>query len=97
MGAASFVERTRLELARVGIRGATSLTLTETESRVSSLAASGRTTRQIADSLFISTKTVEANLTRIYRKLGVTNRAELSTALAAGTPSSDGATLDSAR
>ena len=96
MGAASFVERTRLELARVGIRGATSLALTETESRVATLAASGRTTRQIADGLFISTKTVEANLTRIYRKLGVANRAELSTVLAAGTPSSDGTTSDGA-
>ena len=83
MGAASFVERTRLELARVGVRGPAPLALTETESRVASLAAAGRTTRQIADSLFISTKTVEANLTRIYRKLGVANRAELSTVLAA--------------
>jgi len=90
MGAASFVERTRLELARVGIRGPTSLSLTETESRVASLAAAGRTTRQIADSLFISTKTVEANLTRIYRKLGVANRAELSTVLAAGPPAGSG-------
>jgi len=67
----------------VGVRGPAPLALTETESRVASLAAAGRTTRQIADSLFISTKTVEANLTRIYRKLGVANRAELSTVLAA--------------
>jgi DNA-binding CsgD family transcriptional regulator len=86
MGAASFVERTRLELARVGGRAATTLALTETESRVAALAAAGRTTRQIADTLFISSKTVEANLTRIYRKLGVTNRAELATALAANRP-----------
>ena len=83
MGAASFVERTRLELARVGIRVQAPLGLTATESRVASLAAAGRTTRQIADTLFISTKTVEANLTRIYRKVGVANRAELATALAA--------------
>lgn len=83
MGARSFVERTRVELGRLGVRAVTSLTLTETERRVAELAAGGRTTRQIADSLFISTKTVEANMTRIYRKLGVSNRAELATLLAA--------------
>jgi DNA-binding CsgD family transcriptional regulator len=44
---------------------------------VAELAAAGDTTRQIADALFISTKTVEANLTRIYRKLDVVNRAQL--------------------
>jgi len=82
MGARSFSERAKLELDRVGGRAAEPLALTGTETRVAELAAAGRTTRQIADELFISVKTVEANLTRIYRKLAVSNRAELSTLLA---------------
>jgi DNA-binding CsgD family transcriptional regulator len=49
---------------------------------VAELAAGGATTRQIADSLFISAKTVEANLTRIYRKMGIGNRAQLANAIA---------------
>ena len=41
------------------------------------LAASGMTNRDVAAALFISPKTVEANLARIYRKLGIKSRAEL--------------------
>ncbi|MCU1389152.1 MAG: transcriptional regulator, luxr family protein [Ilumatobacteraceae bacterium] len=82
MGARSLVERVRIELGRLGVRAVTSLDLTETEARVAQLAAEGRTTRQIADTMFISIKTVEANMTRIYRKLGVGNRAELANLLA---------------
>jgi len=41
------------------------------------LAASGRTNREIADALFLSPKTVEVNLNRIYRKLGVRSRTAL--------------------
>ena len=87
LGATSLVDRVRLELDRVGGRDDRPLALTNTENRVATLAAQGRTTRQIADALFVSAKTVEANLTRIYRKLGVTNRAELATRLA-GDPNS---------
>ena len=59
---------------------------------LSVLAAAGRTTREVAQLLFLSPKTVEANLTRIYRKLGVGSRAELGAHMAgrrakpAGTP-----------
>ncbi|MER7471822.1 helix-turn-helix transcriptional regulator, partial [Micromonospora sp. NPDC000018] len=56
--------------------------LTGTEREVARLAAAGRTSRVIADTLFISPKTVEANLARIYRKLGVASRAELGAAMA---------------
>ena len=45
--------------------------------RVAELAASGMTNRDVAAALFISPKTVEANLARIYRKLGIKTRAEL--------------------
>ncbi|MFG3709032.1 response regulator transcription factor [Micromonospora sp. NPDC047670] len=51
--------------------------MTATEERVARLAARGRTNRDIASTLFISPKTVEANLARIYRKLGISSRAEL--------------------
>ena len=56
--------------------------LTDTERLVADLAASGRTTRQIAAAAFISPKTVEAHITRIYRKLGVSTRAGLATHIA---------------
>lgn len=85
MGAGSLAERARRELERIAGRGPSTqrgdLALTATEQQVAELAAAGDTTRQIADALFISAKTVEANLTRIYRKLGVANRAQLATRL----------------
>lgn len=51
--------------------------LTASEQRVAELAATGATVREMADALFISPKTVESNLSRIYRKLGIHSRAEL--------------------
>ena len=51
--------------------------LTEAERRVAALAADGRHNKEIAAVLFISVRTVEANLTRVYRKLGVRSRTEL--------------------
>ena len=51
--------------------------LTPSEQRVAELAASGMKNRDVATALFISPKTVEANLARIYRKLGIKSRAEL--------------------
>jgi len=57
--------------------------LTPTEERVVALVAAGRTYREVADALFISPKTVQWNLSKIYRKLGVRSRAELAAKLAA--------------
>jgi len=51
--------------------------LTESEHQVASLAVQGLQNREIAGRLFMSVKTVEAHLTRIYRKLGVRTRVEL--------------------
>jgi DNA-binding CsgD family transcriptional regulator len=48
-----------------------------TERRVSALVASGHSNPEIAASMFISVKTVEANLTRVYRKLGLRGRVDL--------------------
>ncbi|MCW2496099.1 LuxR C-terminal-related transcriptional regulator [Jatrophihabitans sp.] len=77
LGAAGFAERARDEVSRVGLRPAASLDLTETERQIAELTARGMTSAEIAGQLFLSTKTVSANLTRIYRKLGVRNRSEL--------------------
>ena len=77
LGARRFADQAEAELARLGRRPATPDGLTATEQRVAELAARGLTTRQVADAAFLSPKTVEANLTRIYRKLGVRSRAEL--------------------
>jgi DNA-binding CsgD family transcriptional regulator len=83
LGAAGFVERAHTELGRIGLRPAASLDLTETERQIAELTATGLTSAEIATRLFLSTKTVSANLTRIYRKLGVRNRAELTASLTA--------------
>ncbi len=49
----------------------------QTEHRVAVLAASGLTNRQVAEQAFISPKTVEENLAKVYGKLGISSRAEL--------------------
>ncbi|MEV1330168.1 AAA family ATPase [Micromonospora costi] len=83
LGATALAARARAEAERTGGRVAPRQ-LTGTELEVARLAAAGRTNRIIADTLFISPKTVEANLARVYRKLGVTSRAELGAAMARG-------------
>ncbi|MBQ1027333.1 LuxR C-terminal-related transcriptional regulator [Micromonospora sp. C95] len=66
-------------------------TLTDREWQVARLAAVGGTSRAIAEQLFLSARTVENHLQRVYTKLGVTSRAELRMAL--GTiPGHDGTT-----
>ncbi|WP_020579947.1 helix-turn-helix transcriptional regulator [Actinopolymorpha alba] len=86
LGAAAFEIRTREELSRIGGRPPAPQHLTATEERVARLAAQGATNRAIAAALFLSPKTVEANLARIYRKLGIASRAELGAAMASIPP-----------
>jgi DNA-binding CsgD family transcriptional regulator len=82
VGAEPWAARARAELERTGVRHVPSDELTPSERRVSELAAEGLTNRRIADALFVSHKTVEANLGRAYRKLGIHSRVELARALA---------------
>ena len=80
-GAQRWASRARAELERAAARRPAG-GLTESEKLVADLAASGLTNRQVAARLFISPKTVEANLARVYRKLGIGSRAELGARLA---------------
>ena len=77
LAAEPWVVRATAELDRVGGRVEAPSELTETERRIANLAAQGQTNKEIAATLFISARTVEANLTRIYRKLRVPSRAAL--------------------
>ncbi len=82
LGAPVWAERARAELARVGLRHRPPHELTATELRVAELAAAGLTNREVATAAFMSPKTVEANLSRVYRKLGIRSRAELGATMA---------------
>jgi DNA-binding CsgD family transcriptional regulator len=52
------------------------------EARIAGLVRDGASNREIATQLYLSVKTVEATLTRVYRKLGVRSRTQLSSRLA---------------
>jgi DNA-binding CsgD family transcriptional regulator len=77
LGAPLWAERARAELRRIGLRPPAPLELTPTEERVAGLVAAGHTNQEAAQALFLSVHTVEDNLRRIYRKLGVRSRTEL--------------------
>ncbi len=77
LGARPWSVRTDAELGRLGGRVASGDELTATEQRVAALVAEGRTNREVAAELVVSVRAVEANLTRVYAKLGVRSRAEL--------------------
>ncbi len=86
-GADGLAEKARGELAASGVRirrerlsGIESLTASER--RIAELAADGLSNADIAQSLFVTVKTIEMHLTHTYRKLDVNGRAELARALA---------------
>jgi DNA-binding CsgD family transcriptional regulator len=86
MGAEAFAARAATELSATGERArsrspATTFDLTPQEARVAGLAAEGETNNQIAADLFISPRTVEYHLGKVFRKLGVTSRAQLARSL----------------
>ena len=78
LGAALWTDKATTEMARIGGRSPGTFELTPTETEVAELVGTGLTNREVAQALFLSVSTVEANLRRIYRKLGVRSRTELS-------------------
>jgi DNA-binding CsgD family transcriptional regulator len=90
LGARLWAAQADAELRRIGDRPGSGRELTPTEARIAELAVGGRTNREIAENLFLSVKTVEWNLTRVYGKLQVRSRAQLAARFAAdGPPSED--------
>jgi DNA-binding CsgD family transcriptional regulator/tetratricopeptide (TPR) repeat protein len=81
LGTPAWAARTRAELDRLGRRAAMPGLLTPSEERVAELAASGLSNKEIAERAFLTTKAVEANLTRVYRKLDIRSRGGLERAL----------------
>ena len=82
--AGSWLAQVREELARAaGPSSVGTGSLTDTESRVAEEVARGASNREIAERLFLSVKTVEATLTRVYRKLDVRSRTQLATRVSA--------------
>jgi DNA-binding CsgD family transcriptional regulator/tetratricopeptide (TPR) repeat protein len=90
MGIQAFAERARRELLATGEtvrkRTADSLdALTPQESHIARLAAERRTNPEIGAQLFISPRTVEYHLTKVFTKLGVSSRRDLAGALTSAT------------
>ena len=77
LGAPLWAARAEVELGRISLLRGRDSELTPSEQRVAALAATGMTNKDVATALFISPKTVESNLGRVYRKLGIRSRAEL--------------------
>jgi DNA-binding CsgD family transcriptional regulator len=85
-GAQPLVEDVRAEIYATGARPRTTAlqgvgSLTASERRVVDLAAGGQTNRDIAQSLYVTPKTVEVHLSNAYRKLGIGSRRELARVL----------------
>lgn len=80
LGADAWQHRADDELRRIPVRRAPE-ELSETELSIARLAADGMSNRAIAERVFVSVKTVETNLKRAYRKLGISSRAQLARAL----------------
>jgi DNA-binding CsgD family transcriptional regulator len=82
LGSKLWAREARRELDQLGGRPSQTGALTETEARVAASVAAGRSNAEAARELFMSPKTVEWNLSKIYKKLHVRSRAELAAKLA---------------
>ncbi|HUG30119.1 MAG TPA: AAA family ATPase [Candidatus Limnocylindria bacterium] len=76
LGAHLWSAKAKRERARIGGRS-TIEGLSETELRVARLVAEGRSNKEVAAELFVSVRAVEANLSKVYAKLGIESRTEL--------------------
>ena len=88
LGAVPWAERARAELRAAGgverrPRGSDD-ELTAQEARIAACVARGSTNREVAEELFLSPKTVEFHLGRVFRKLGIRSRTELAVLVAEG-------------
>ena len=83
LGSPLWADRARKMLAGIDVSGRSGeVALTDSERRIAEHVASGMSNKEVADVLFVSVKTVETNLTRVYRKLGIRSRAQLGKRLA---------------
>jgi DNA-binding CsgD family transcriptional regulator len=80
-----WLAKVEAEERRLGGRRGASDALTPAEERMAELAAQGLRNAEIASLLYVTPKTVEATLSRVYRKVGVRSRTELARRLASGT------------
>ena len=77
LGAPLWAGQARRELSRIGGRSAPRQGLSGTEAQIVELVVAGRSNKEVARALHLSTKTVEWNLSKVYRRLGVRSRTEL--------------------
>jgi ATP/maltotriose-dependent transcriptional regulator MalT len=77
LGARLWLEKARSELRRIGGRTGSDDELSETERRIVALVVAGRRNSEVAAELSLSPHTVAWNLSKVYRKLGVSSRTEL--------------------
>ncbi|HEY5478478.1 MAG TPA: AAA family ATPase [Gaiellaceae bacterium] len=77
LGARLWSQKAQAALERVGGQRGGELGLTPTEQRIAELVAKGRSNKEVAGALFVSVRTVEATLSKIYRKLDIESRSEL--------------------
>jgi DNA-binding NarL/FixJ family response regulator len=87
LGAVLWEDKANAELSRISGRAPGAFGLTETEARVARLVAEGLSNREVAAALYVTDRTVEGHLSRIYAKLQVRSRTGLVRYLERGEPS----------
>jgi DNA-binding CsgD family transcriptional regulator len=86
LGSRLWAARARAELRRIGGRTSSDSELSETERQIVELVVAGHRNREVAAELSLSPNTVAWNLSKVYRKLGVSSRTELAARLTTHPP-----------